>query len=311
MILAQTLIYHFLGREYVPTAQDMRQPSLYKQILRLFTDSPNITSPFSVHNIVARNKALMRHNNPNYTDDYVTSNPFKAEPWFAPSSVCRVLKHLVHAHGPSLAMYVPNDPVVYINKILQMCTQPPRRPSPPHPSSSSSSSSDSHDIPDRDDPGHIEPEKPPDNTAADGNGAKGNFWRSVFILIPMRLGIEKINPTYFPTILACLRMSQTVGIIGGKPKQAYWFVGFQDDFLIYLDPHVVQESVQPESLNSDESFHCSVPQKIHIDEVDPSLAIGFYCHTREDFDNLCNAMLELEKTSSPLFTIEQEEPVYD
>lgn len=66
-------------------------------------------------------------------------------------------------------------------------------------------------------------------------------------------------------------MPQSVGIIGGKPKQSFWFVGFQgvlkmilnylpffvthlilDEHLIFLDPHIVQESVQPNVKFSDE-----------------------------------------------------------
>lgn len=27
--------------------------------------------------------------------------------------------------------------------------------------------------------------------------------------------------------MACLRLPQSVGIIGGKPKQSFWFVGCQ------------------------------------------------------------------------------------
>lgn len=62
------------------------------QILRLFTDSPLISSPYSVHNIVMRNKAMVRLNNPD-SGETSTTNPFKAEPWFAPSAICRVLKY--------------------------------------------------------------------------------------------------------------------------------------------------------------------------------------------------------------------------
>jgi len=269
MILAQTLIYHLLGKGWRLTAQEARQPySMYRQILRFFTDSPSISSPFSVHNIVLRNKVLTHRNQDN--SETSTTNPFKAEPWFAPSSICRVLRTLVHSHGPnSLTMYVPSDPVVYIDKVVQLCTQQKHSQH-----TEESGDDEQQEVPKED-------SSPP--------------WRSVFILIPMRLGVDKTNPIYFQTILACLRMPQSVGIIGGKPKQAYWFVGYQDEHLIFLDPHIVQESMQPNALFSDESYHCSVPQKIHISEVDPSLAIGFYCHTKEDFENFCSAIIEMSK----------------
>jgi cysteine protease ATG4 len=322
MILAQTLVYHLLGRDWRLSLNDTNQPfSIYRQILRLFTDSPLISSPYSVHNIVMRNKKMVRLNNPDIVENS-TTNPFKAEPWFAPSAICRVLKSLVHNYGPnSLTMYVPTDPVVYMDKVVQLCTQRHHR----HPTNknanknannssnnnNNNSGTDADSNNNNNNQQHEEHASSTDDSSDDQASEPSVPWRSLFILIPMRLGVDKINPIYFETIFACLRMPQSVGIIGGKPKQSFWFVGYQDEHLIYLDPHIVQESVQPNTKFSDETYHCSVPQKIHISEVDPSLAVGFYCHTKEEFDNLCNSIEEMSKTSTPIFTIEQHEPVYD
>jgi len=319
MILAQTLIYHLLGRDWRLTVQEANQPfSMYRQILRLFTDTPSISSPYSVHNIVTRNKAMVRINNPDFAENS-TTNPFKAEPWFAPSAICRVLRNLVHNFGPNtLTMYVPSDPVIYIDKIVQLCTQKRRTPSTHHHSFNNNDSNNSNNNHNNNNSNSNNDNKPPSSTD-ESNSNEGKVpevaketvpWRSLFILIPMRLGVDKINSIYFQTILSCLRLPQSVGIIGGKPKQSFWFVGFQDDYLVFLDPHIVQESLQPNTKFSDESYHCSVPQKIHISEVDPSLAIGFYCHTKDEFDNLCSSITEISKASAPIFTIEQEEPVY-
>ncbi|KAG1941064.1 cysteine protease ATG4C [Pimephales promelas] len=67
--------------------------------------------------------------------------------------------------------------------------------------------------------------------------------RAVIILIPVRLGGEKINPEYLSFVKSILSLEYCIGIIGGKPKQAYYFVGFQDDSLIYMDPHYCQSFV--------------------------------------------------------------------
>jgi cysteine protease ATG4 len=37
-----------------------------------------------------------------------------------------------------------------------------------------------------------------------------------------------------------------VGILGGRPNEAYYLVGMQDDFLIFLDPHNTKEAVPGE-----------------------------------------------------------------
>lgn len=37
-----------------------------------------------------------------------------------------------------------------------------------------------------------------------------------------------------------LEWKQSVGIIGGHHSSSLYFIGYQDDNLIYLDPHTIQ-----------------------------------------------------------------------
>uniref|UniRef100_UPI00398F18A3 cysteine protease ATG4C isoform X2 n=1 Tax=Pristiophorus japonicus TaxID=55135 RepID=UPI00398F18A3 len=72
---------------------------------------------------------------------------------------------------------------------------------------------------------------------------KSSDRRAVVILIPVRLGGEKVNPEYKEIVKGILSLEFCIGIIGGKPKQSFYFVGFQDDSLIYMDPHYCQSFV--------------------------------------------------------------------
>ena len=45
------------------------------------------------------------------------------------------------------------------------------------------------------------------------------------------------------TFQALLAMEYCIGIIGGRPKHSVYFVGFQENKLLYLDPHYVQKRV--------------------------------------------------------------------
>jgi cysteine protease ATG4 len=49
----------------------------------------------------------------------------------------------------------------------------------------------------------------------------------LILLIPLRLGVDKVNPLYIPQLKDVLENKLSLGIIGGKPKQSLYFVGFQ------------------------------------------------------------------------------------
>jgi len=84
---------------------------------------------------------------------------------------------------------------------------------------------------------------------------------ALVLLVPIRLGSDSLNTIYIPCIKvsvvlivhlivhyfftpqALLSMDHCIGIIGGRPKHSVYFVGFQENKLLYLDPHYVQKRV--------------------------------------------------------------------
>lgn len=46
-------------------------------------------------------------------------------------------------------------------------------------------------------------------------------------------------------------MEHSVGAVGGRPNSAFYFLGYQNDKLLYLDPHVTQESLAPDAIDLD------------------------------------------------------------
>lgn len=134
-------------------------------------------------------------------------------------------------------------------------------------------------------------------------------WKSVIILIPLRLGSEKLNLAYAHCLKLLLSTEYCIGIIGGRPKHSLYFLGFQglylnitnfsfvkknfniEDKLIHLDPHYCQEmvDVSQESFPL-QSFHCKSPRKLKTSKIDPSCCIGFYCQTKTDYQNFVESV---------------------
>ena len=78
-----------------------------------------------------------------------------------------------------------------------------------------------------------------------------------------------------------------MGMIGGVPRKAMYFVGYQDSNLIYLDPHLVQTAVSRSNLYKNmDSFHCEDFRTINRHKLDSSVAFTFYLKNLSDLNNL-------------------------
>lgn len=132
-------------------------------------------------------------------------------------------------------------------------------------------------------------------------------WRGVVLFIPVRLGGEKFNPVYTECVKSIFAHPSTLGIIGGRPRHSLYFVGCQDDKLIYLDPHFLQDAVDVNQVNFPlESFHCSCARKMSILKMDPSCTIAFLCRSRKEFLELVSSAKEFmvpgnRHTDYPIF----------
>jgi hypothetical protein len=161
---------------------------------------------------------------------------------------------------------------------------------------------------------------------------------SLLILVPLRLGLKQFNASSYKVPLAhMLSFPQSVGFIGGSPRHALWFYGANSDgSKVYgLDPHTVQRAPRRrklvphemagngggrthEIIFSDEylrSIHCPNGSAMDMTKIDPSLALGFYCCDRKDYESFemsLKAMKEDEelKKYPELFTISDAKPDY-
>ena len=72
---------------------------------------------------------------------------------------------------------------------------------------------------------------------------------------------------------------------------------FAEEQLLYLDPHTVQPTVNVTDPHHipDQSYHCLAPDRIPIRDLDPSIALGFFCKNEEDLDDLIRRLKSVRK----------------
>lgn len=137
--------------------------------------------------------------------------------------------------------------------------------------------------------------------------------KPLLLLIPVRLGLQRVNSIYQSFILGCLQLSCSVGIIGGKPRHSVYFIGHSvDGKLLYLDPHSVQKAVRMDGcfprMADLQSYHCRQPRYMDVGEMDPSMTIGFLLENVAAFEQFCRDVKMLTNKTTPFFHVVDVEP---
>ncbi|KAL5004676.1 hypothetical protein ScPMuIL_018132 [Solemya velum] len=289
MLVAQALVTRHLGREW--RWDSKRKDEIYMKILKMFQDKKG--SYYSIHQIASMG----------------VSEGKPVGQWFGPNTVAQVLKKLVvYDEWSSLVIHVAMDNTVIENDIRCLCKCKQK------------------DVEMNGDfvLDHIGKVRGAEGSGSPDSNCYGNLqakfrwrkvdsskWKPLLLVIPLRLGLTEINSVYVDGLKSCLSFPQTVGIIGGKPNHAHWFIGYIGDQLIYLDPHTQQMTVDLDDPSvSDESFHCYYPCRMSVYDLDPSIAVGFYCGTEEEFDDLCVTIQKfiIKSSRTPMFELYKERP---
>ncbi|XP_016410898.1 cysteine protease ATG4A-like [Sinocyclocheilus rhinocerous] len=167
MILAQALVSRHLGRDWRWDAEK-RQPKEYHRILHCFLDKKD--SCYSIHQMaqmgVGEGKSVGE--------------------WYGPNTVAQVLKKLaLFDDWNTLAVYVSMDNTVVIEDIKKQCKQPGRE------SRSRAGPCGRGEVP------------ASGQSCSEVQGKTLNLqsqrpldWRPLLLVIPLRMGINSINPVY-------------------------------------------------------------------------------------------------------------------
>ncbi|GMH78304.1 hypothetical protein TL16_g07747, partial [Triparma laevis f. inornata] len=242
--------------------------------------------------------------------------------WFGPTTGCRVVAAClggvdgeVYGGGEGIEVIVVDEGTVYVDQVEERMKaeedeeEKKRKAMQPDPNSDY-------------DPLHNPPPPLPSSLAP---------WpKSLLLLVPLRLGVSKIDPSFRTNLTKYFSLPQCLGILGGTPRHAIYFYGCSEDgkVLYGKDPHYTQFTPGKEwdeTLGREEvvlsreyrrSIHgSSVSSK--LSGIDPSLALAFYCDSREEWlglvrdgfkGGICLSSKETGDGSNPLFSVQDVRP---
>lgn len=285
MLIAEGLLRHTLGRSWRRQSDTATigsgTPPEIMQLLQLMHDTGAKSAPLSVHNLCAARGVP----------------GVQPGEWLGPWVLCAALRSAVMASRPfGIALHVLAEPgggapVLYESTLLETYFASSRtghveQQAPTEEHNAPTSSSDNNNNTEIG-LAHCSEEAPTDETDVS----------ALILLLPLTLGIGKVNPRYIPQLQSVLKWPQSIGIIGGRPGSSLAFVGCQEDSIVFLDPHETQQVVPFSEVGHSATYHCDTIRTMPIANIDPSLAIGFYCRTPEALKELCSQLRDLEVKS--------------
>ncbi|XP_051912539.1 cysteine protease ATG4D-like [Hippocampus zosterae] len=141
--------------------------------------------------------------------------------------------------------------------------------------------------------------------------------KPVFFIVLCKVGVQKPLPDCVEVICRLLEHPCSLGMIGGRPGKAHYFLGkTHDNRLFFLDPHYVQSSTSfselPEKLPS---YFCDQIRSISCGSINPSIGLCFYVAELEQLHSLMetfrtlkgNKFLHFAKHTDPCLKRQREE----
>ena len=231
----------------------------------------------------------------------------RAGDWYAPSAVCHALKYLVDETGrDDVGFLVAMDGCIYHDQVYSAasglpiqtfrlpcrCEKKARREEP-------SPDTDEYELFDL---------EASECTVCLQPLTAAQWTKPLLLTVPLMLGLGQVNTEYYEAVKFFLRLPQSAGIIGGRPKSALYFVGYQGDSLVFLDPHYVQKTCGSDWTSP--TYTCSRANLLRLRDAESSMSVAFYVESLGSYESLCTAILQAEELTRKVMSVQPRTPGY-
>ena len=106
-----------------------------------------------------------------------------------------------------------------------------------------------------------------------------------------------------------------LGIAGGQDHKSFYFTGIvnpdvcKDPKLIYLDPHLVQETYTTLDLDALETYACQELNTLSLSKICTSVCIGFYLRDEEAFVKFAAKLHAVAQMEHSFFSVYEKSPI--
>ena len=127
------------------------------------------------------------------------------------------------------------------------------------------------------------------------------------IFISNRLGLNNVSPDYYPSLKKIFNCKEFIGIIGGKKKSnsASYFFGYYDNYLLYLDPHHNNISINKIDDNNINTYINKTIYKFQFSSLKSALTIGFLFRNMKEFNDLLTFFRNIKKDENSCFSFSE------
>ena len=146
------------------------------------------------------------------------------------------------------------------------------------------------------------------SSAASSTTDNGRWNKSVLVLIPVRLGLRTLSEVAEEELVSLFKLPYCAGVVGGRPRSSFYFIGVQAGNFIYLDPHEVKTAILSGELPLNwsriaNSLKQKKPLTMPMREVDPCMILALTFAAEDTFSHFLDTFELLN-----LLRIERQHP---
>lgn len=117
------------------------------------------------------------------------------------------------------------------------------------------------------------------------------------IFISNRLGITNVSSDYYPSLKNIFNCKECIGFIGGKnnSNSASYFFGYYNNYLLFLDPHHNNLSINQLDDNNINTYINKTIYKLQFNSLKSAITIGFIFRNINEFKDLLSFFRNIKK----------------